>query len=205
MLPTVMSSLVMVIYSLADAAFGFYCSLFGGIVISLLCFFFRSPVLELLGADVSTVEMAYFVRSEGAALHASIGTMSGCILNMILDPIFIMPWGLGMGAAGAGLATFLSNCAACGYFMILLFVKRGRTFISLHPKDFTLEKEIVKGVCAVGISASLCFAITFLVIDFLGVGVFQGIVYGAFAAEVILACVSTVILTRLVKKLQEGG
>lgn len=227
MLPTVMSSLVMVIYSLADAAFGFYCSLFGGIVISLLCFFFRSPVLELLGADVSTVDataeymkwtiicgavpsivnvvMAYFVRSEGAALHASIGTMSGCILNMILDPIFIMPWGLGMGAAGAGLATFLSNCAACGYFMILLFVKRGRTFISLHPKDFTLEKEIVKGVCAVGIPASLCFAITFLVIDFLGVRVFQGIVYGAFAAEVILACVSTVILTRLVKKLQEGG
>ena len=33
--------------------------------------------------------------------------MSGCILNMILDPFFILPWGLGMGAAGAGLATFL--------------------------------------------------------------------------------------------------
>lgn len=430
MIPTVMSSLVMVIYSLADtyfvgmlndpvqnaavalaapvllafnavnnlfgvggssmmsrglgrrdfdtvkksAAFSFYCSVAGGMVISLFCLLFQTPMLKVLGADAATmnataeymkwtiicgavpsivnVVMAYMVRSEGAALHASIGTMSGCILNMILDPVFIMPWGLGMGAAGAGLATFLSNCAACCYFLLLLCVKRGRTFISLNPKDFTLEKNIVKGVCAVGIPASiqnllnvtgmtilnnlmssygteavaaigiaqkiymipmqvalggtqgimpmvsysyssknyrrmedtirfvrrllvpcmaavalsgwifasdlirifienpeiirygavflraLSLAITFLVIDFLGVGVFQGIgkgkislvfailrkivfeipatlilnrlfgvngiVYGAFVAEVMLAGISTVVLTRIVKKLREG-
>ena len=40
------------------------------------------------------VVMAYMVRSEGEALHASIGTMSGCLLNIILDPIFILPWAL---------------------------------------------------------------------------------------------------------------
>lgn len=233
MIPTVMSSLVMVIYSLADtyfvgmlndpvqnaavalaapvllafnavnnlfgvggssmmsrglgrkdfdtvkksSAFSLYCSLFGGILISLICILFQSPMLKILGADAATMDataeymkwtiicgavpsiinvvMAYMVRSEGAALHASIGTMSGCVLNMILDPVFIMPWGLGMGAAGAGFATFLSNCVACCYFLTLLFVKRGRTFISLKPKDFILEKNIVKGVCAVGIPASI--------------------------------------------------
>ena len=72
--------------------------------------------------------MAYLVRSEGATLHASIGSMSGCALNIVLDPIFILPWGLDMGAAGAGLATFLSNCFACLYFFVLLFVRRGRTY-----------------------------------------------------------------------------
>ena len=78
---------------------------------------------------ILNVVMAYMVRSEGSTLHASIGTMSGCLLNMVLDPIFILPWGLGMGAAGAGLATFLSNCAACVYFFVLLFVRRGKTYV----------------------------------------------------------------------------
>ena len=40
---------------------------------------------------ILNVVMAYLIRSEGAALHASVGTMSGCILNIILDPFFIMP------------------------------------------------------------------------------------------------------------------
>ena len=97
--------------------------------------------------------MAYLVRAEGCALHASVGTMSGCLLNIVLDPIFIMPCGLGMGAAGAGLATFLSNCVACLYFFVLMFVRRKRTYIALSPKALCMEKSIVYGVCGVGIPA----------------------------------------------------
>ena len=95
------------------------------------------------------------VRAEGASLHASIGTMSGCILNMILDPFFILPWGLGMGAAGAGLATFLSNCFACCYFFVLLRVRKKKTNINLNPKYLSLTKEIVFGVMEVGIPAAI--------------------------------------------------
>lgn len=51
--------------------------------------------------------------------------MSGCLLNIVLDPLFILPQGLNMGAAGAALATFLSNCVACLYFFVFLFLKRG--------------------------------------------------------------------------------
>lgn len=160
-----------------SSAFGFYCALGGGLLISILCALFFTPLLYLLGADAGTMEatadymrwtvlfgavpsilnvvLAYLVRSEGAALHASIGTMSGCILNMILDPVFIMPWGLNMGAAGAGLATFLSNCVACAYFFVLLFVKRKSTCVSVNPKYFRPEKEIVLGVCGVGVPAAI--------------------------------------------------
>ena len=160
-----------------SSAFGFYCSLFSGILFSLLCTLCKGPLLTTLGADEVTwaatdsymlwtvtcgaapsilnVVMAYMVRSEGATLHASIGTMSGCFLNMILDPIFILPWGLNMGAAGAGLATFLSNCFACGYFFVLLYVKRKHTFVSVSPRKFGFERFIVLGICAVGIPASI--------------------------------------------------
>ena len=60
-----------------------------------------------------------------------------------------------MGAAGAGLATWLSNCAACLYFFILLWIKRGRTFVCIDPRRISLRRRIVMGVCGVGIPASI--------------------------------------------------
>jgi len=160
-----------------SSAFGFYCALACGILFSVLTTVFRAPLLVLLGADGSTTQatmeylrwtvscgaapailnvvLAYLVRSEGATLHASIGTMSGCALNIVLDPIFILPWGLGMGAAGAGLATFLSNCVACLYFFVLLFVRRGKTYVCLQPAMARPRRELVKGVFGVGIPASI--------------------------------------------------
>ena len=117
-----------------SSAFGFYCAIISGILFSVCYTVFSQPMLKILGTDSRTaaatsgylfwtvtfgaapailnVVMAYMVRAEGASMHASIGTMSGCILNIILDPIFVMPWGLGMGAAGAGLATCISNVFA---------------------------------------------------------------------------------------------
>lgn len=160
-----------------SSAFGFYCALFSGIVFSLLATAFRGPLLVRLGADSATAQatleymrwtvscgavpailnvvLAYLVRAEGATLHASVGTMSGCALNIVLDPIFILPWGLDMGAAGAGLATFLSNCFACLYFFVLLFVRRGNTFVCVRPSMALPRRELVRGVFGVGVPASI--------------------------------------------------
>ena len=104
---------------------------------------------------ILNVVMAQLVRAEGSALHASIGTMSGCLLNIVLDPIFVLPWGLNMGAAGAGLATFLSNCVACGYFFVLLTVRRGHTYVCYDIRKLSFEPSIVREVCMVGIPASI--------------------------------------------------
>ncbi len=160
-----------------SSAFGFYCALFSGILFSLLATAFRGPLLVRLGADSATAQatleymrwtvscgaapailnvvLAYLVRAEGATLHASIGTMSGCALNIVLDPIFILPWGLDMGAAGAGLATFLSNCFACLYFFVLLFVRRGNTYVCVRPSMALPRRELVRGVFGVGVPASI--------------------------------------------------
>lgn len=160
-----------------SSAFGFYCSLFFGLLFSLIFTIFKAPALNMLGADSFTADatnayllwtvslgaapsilnvvMAYMVRAEGSSLHASIGTMSGCFLNIILDPLFILPKGLGMGAAGAGLATCISNCVACIYFFCFLYVKRKTTYVCISPKMFCFRKDIVFGIFAVGIPASI--------------------------------------------------
>ena len=161
-----------------SSAFGFYGAVFSGLAFALLCTVFKTPLMHLLGADATTWEatanymlwtvscgampailnvvQGQMVRAEGASLRASIGTMSGCVLNILLDPIFILPWGLNMGAAGAGLATFLSNCVACGYFFVLARVKRGKTFVCLDIRKLkNLSKDVVLGILGVGIPASI--------------------------------------------------
>ena len=94
-----------------SSAFGFYSALFSGVLFAIACTVFKDPLLTLLGTDLDNlsdtaaymfwtvscgaapailnVVMGYLVRAEGSALHASIGTMSGCVLNIILDPVFI--------------------------------------------------------------------------------------------------------------------
>lgn len=160
-----------------SSAFGFYASLICSLLFSLLYGALQSPILVMLGANAETMQatadylfwtvllgsapsilnvvLAYLVRAEGSSLHASIGTMCGCLLNIVLDPIFILPWGLNLGAAGAGCATCLSNTVACLYFFVLLFVKRGKTYVCIKPSMFRPSKQIVKGVCGVGIPASI--------------------------------------------------
>lgn len=160
-----------------SSAFGFYASLICSLLFSLLYGALQSPILVMLGANAETIQatadylfwtvllgsapsilnvvLAYLVRAEGSSLHASIGTMCGCLLNIVLDPIFILPWGLNLGAAGAGCATCLSNTVACLYFFVLLFVKRGKTYVCIKPSMFRPSKQIVKGVCGVGIPASI--------------------------------------------------
>ena len=99
--------------------------------------------------------MNSFLIAQGFSGLGMATVMLGAVLNIVLDPIFIMPWGLNMGAAGAGLATFLSNCFACLYFMVLLFVKRGRTYVCIDPRKLSFESSIVGGVCLVGIPAAI--------------------------------------------------
>lgn len=159
-----------------SSAFSFYGALICSIFFSLLFLLFGKNILNILGADSETLDatmtyikwtvvfgavpailqttMAYIVRSEGYSALASVGTISGCLLNIILDPIFALPFGLGMEVEGVALATFISNCVSCTYFLVLIaFVLGKKTSISINPKDFHLRKPIVSGVFTVGISA----------------------------------------------------
>jgi len=159
------------------SAFGFYFAILSGALFSLICMIFKNQLLMLLGASeetwaatekylfwtvtcgaipsITNVVTAQLFRAEGMALHACIGTMSGCLLNIVLDPIFILPWGLNMGAAGAGCATFISNCVACGYYVALKLVKRDKVLVSMSPSDFKPSSKILKEVCGVGIPAAI--------------------------------------------------
>ena len=160
-----------------SSSFGLYCALICSLAFSAACFLFNDQLLILIGADQTTMEatrgylkwtvvagaapsilnvvFAYLVRAEGSAMHASIGTMSGCLLNIILDPVFVLPQFLDMGAEGAGLATMISNSVAVLYFIILVVSRGKNTYVAINPRYISWQRYIVIGVCAVGIPASI--------------------------------------------------
>lgn len=159
------------------SCFSFYCALICAAAISILHICFKLPLMNVLGADETTrdatakymlwtvscgacpaimnVVLSYMIRSEGFAMHASAGMMSGCLLNIVFDPFFILPQFLDMGAAGAGFATFTANCIACLYFIVLLRVKKNSTYISLNPKYIRVSKPVMLDIFGVGIPASI--------------------------------------------------
>ena len=84
---------------------------------------YARPILIAAPLMMSSLVMNNILRYEGKASFAMIGLVTGGVLNMVLDPLFI--FGLGMGTAGAGIATALSQAISFG--ILLSMFLRGRT------------------------------------------------------------------------------
>jgi putative MATE family efflux protein len=85
-----------------------------------------------------------FTRAEGRVKVAMISMVIGAGLNIILDPIFIFDWGLGLGVKGAAMATVTSQIIAFLYILRMSFAKD--SVLDIHFKgllsiDFTVLKE----------------------------------------------------------------
>lgn len=163
------------------AAVSFWLGLCAAVLFCLLFAVLAAPILTLCGAksDTLTVALAYtrwtiiaggvgtvlnillanLVRAEGNASMASVGVSMGGILNIILDPFFVLPRFLNMGAAGAGLATALSNlCAALVLLGYLLWSKS--TVLHIAARDLRYTAEHLKNILSVGFPSCLQFALT---------------------------------------------
>ncbi len=82
--------------------------------------------------------IAHALRGEGRTKEASTGMMLGGAINIILDPVFIFLFR--MGVSGAGLATMLSNCACLIYYIIVLHRVRGKTVLTVSPRFIKCDR-----------------------------------------------------------------
>lgn len=99
--------------------------------------------------------LAHMLRGEGSTRQASFGMMLGGILNMLLDPLFI--YGFGMGVSGAGFATMLSNVVCLLFYICVLVRDKGQSVIAV---DFRLFSVADAGeILLVGLPAALVIAL----------------------------------------------
>ena len=92
--------------------------------------------------------MNSFITTQGFAKVSMMTTVIGAVINIILDPIFIFLFDLGV--RGAAIATVLSQLVSAVW--ILRFLSSGKTTLKLKKENFLLRGKIILPCFALGIS-----------------------------------------------------
>ena len=131
-----------------------------------VCLIFAEPLMSLFGASDQTLAMAveYFrivviffpfylllnvtnsmIRADGSPTYAMIAMLTGAVINIALDPLFIyvFHWKI----AGAAWATVIGQSASFAVCMAYFF--KPKTF-KLHKKSFVPDKEVLRNIIALG-------------------------------------------------------
>jgi len=108
-------------------------------------------LVVLIGSPMFTFSMvaSSSARAEGNAKVAMNTMLIGAVLNIILDPIFIVV--LNMGVRGAAIATVLSVTASC-IFLLHYYLWSGKCEITFQPRHLKLKPAMVGEIFAIGSS-----------------------------------------------------
>lgn len=159
----------------------FFAAFTAGMVILILGLIFLTPLMWLLGSSSEAVlmnakrysryillaapfmcmsfVMNNLLRSQGRAFLSMIGLVTGAVVNVALDPLFIIV--LNMGIDGAALATFLSQMLS--FFILLFMFLSGRSITSLRVRNISRRWRTYREIVSTGfpsfcrqVLASLC-------------------------------------------------
>lgn len=136
------------------------------VVLAVLCLAFAKPLMAMFGASEQTMGMAveYFrivaaffpcyllmnvmnsmIRADGSPAYAMVAMLTGAIINIVLDPIFIF-W-LKWGIAGAAWATVIGQSAS--FLVCVLYFWKPKTF-RLNKKSFIPNGEVLRSMISLG-------------------------------------------------------
>lgn len=96
-----------------------------------------------------TVSSNSVVRSEGNAKTAMFSMIIGTGLNIILDPIFI--FGFNLGIKGAAVATVISQF--CSFIYLIIYFLSGNSLLKIHRKDLVPDLKLLPEIFSIGISS----------------------------------------------------
>ncbi|MCR4757747.1 MAG: MATE family efflux transporter [Butyrivibrio sp.] len=150
----------------------FYSAIITGLVFTVIMLAFKKQILMVLGSTAQTYTYAdqYYswlilgstfvifslvpsnlLRAEGMSLQSMIGSIVGTVVNIILDPIFI--FGLGLGAAGAAIATVIGYIVTCIFFVVII-VKKSNV-LSMDFRQFSIDAVSFGSILAIGLPSSI--------------------------------------------------
>lgn len=147
----------------------FILTLIISVIITIIGIIFQKDILEVFGASSNTMIYAeqyiYIIfigtifnllsfslnstiRADGNPLMAAITMIIGCVLNVVLDPIFIFvfKWGI----VGAALATVISQAVSA--FIIIYYYTKGKSNLKIKKVNFALQKKLVLSIFAIGVA-----------------------------------------------------
>lgn len=142
--------------------------LFSSVVLMVFGYVFCKPILYLLGASDSSYVYAYdyikfylsgtlfsmlttglnsYISAQGFPKTGMITTIIGAVLNILLDPLFIFVFGLGI--SGAAIATIISQIVSALWILSFLIRKAP---LALKLKNIRIDADLTKNICKLGTS-----------------------------------------------------
>lgn len=139
------------------------------VILMIVFYAFKTPLLYAFGASEATIGyaneylMVYligtpfvqltlglnpFISAQGKTMMSMLTVIIGAALNIILDPIFIFVFG--MGAAGAAIATVISQFVSALY--VILFLAGKSSTLRLRFKDLRINFRVLMPILALGVS-----------------------------------------------------
>lgn len=139
------------------------------IILTVLVLAFQEPLLYLFGASSNTIGYAKdymtiyaigtifvqltlglnaFISTQGFSTISMLTVLIGAITNIILDPIFI--FGFNLGVRGAAIATVISQALSAIWAVYFLLSKK--SILRLKKSNFKIEKDIILPCIALGIA-----------------------------------------------------
>ena len=139
-----------------------------GIVVCAALLLWGTPLLKMLGSTPETTPyalqylrvlavgapflilsntLAMLVRAEGAVKDGLIGNLLGTVVNLLLDPLFILAFH--WGVSGAAAASVLGNAAATGWY--LLYMARKSTVLTFDPRPALQKPAALGEILAIGL------------------------------------------------------
>lgn len=140
-----------------------------GAVLMMLCLIFKRPILYLFGASndtfsyadqyitiyligtlfvMTSLGMNNFINAQGFGRMGMLTVLLGAVMNIILDPIFIFVFGLGV--RGAAIATVISQGASAVW--VLRFLTGKKALLRLTRESLKLNFALVKEITLLGTS-----------------------------------------------------
>lgn len=142
------------------------------LLVAVLCLMFLSPLVDFLGSTpeakeysmsyarwtllfapftAASVCLSQTLRGEGSATYAMIGSVSGCVINVFLDPVFITT--MGLGVAGAAIATGISKVISVT--ILLVPYLRRKCVLRMSLRLFSPSRDLYSEIARMGIPTAL--------------------------------------------------
>ncbi|OFI07111.1 multidrug export protein MepA [Clostridium acetireducens DSM 10703] len=143
-------------------------SVFISLLLEIIILIFLNPILRFIGATDTLLPLAKeyssilvlsfifqalsisfmnLVRAEGAVNLSMYSQIGGAILNIILDPIFIYTFKLGI--RGAAIATVISQIVSL--VILIPYYISGKSYLKISIKNIRVSKEIIKPILVIGL------------------------------------------------------
>ena len=156
-----------------SATHSLYIFFIASIILTIVLLLVQEPLLRSYGATGQTLNEAVsyatpmflgliafmfsngcsgILRGEGDMKRAMYVVVATVILNAILDPLFI--YTLGLGSAGASLATIVSSAISALIMLYWILIKKD-TYVNVNLKNFRFDTHLTKDILKVGIPSSL--------------------------------------------------